>query len=55
MAHHHGASLIMEEHRARKRFGQNFLVDPNIIRKIVRRSTRSPVSSWWRSAPAGRA
>lgn len=25
----------MNEHRARKRFGQNFLVDPNIIRKIV--------------------
>lgn len=25
----------MSEHRARKRFGQNFLVDPNIIRKIV--------------------
>lgn len=25
----------MEEHRARKRFGQNFLVDGNIIRKIV--------------------
>ncbi|MCB1888988.1 MAG: 16S rRNA (adenine(1518)-N(6)/adenine(1519)-N(6))-dimethyltransferase RsmA [Rhodocyclaceae bacterium] len=23
------------EHRARKRFGQNFLTDPNIIRKIV--------------------
>ena len=22
-------------HRARKRFGQNFLSDPNIIRKIV--------------------
>ena len=25
----------MSEHRARKRFGQNFLSDPNIIRKIV--------------------
>jgi 16S rRNA (adenine1518-N6/adenine1519-N6)-dimethyltransferase len=25
----------MEEHRARKRFGQNFLVDGNIIRNIV--------------------
>ena len=25
----------MEQHRARKRFGQNFLVDGNIIRKIV--------------------
>ena len=25
----------MTEHRARKRFGQNFLSDPNIIRKIV--------------------
>lgn len=25
----------MGEHRARKRFGQNFLSDPNIIRKIV--------------------
>lgn len=25
----------MAEHRARKRFGQNFLTDPNIIRKIV--------------------
>lgn len=25
----------MAEHRARKRFGQNFLSDPNIIRKIV--------------------
>jgi 16S rRNA (adenine1518-N6/adenine1519-N6)-dimethyltransferase len=25
----------MSEHRARKRFGQNFLSDPNIIRKII--------------------
>ncbi|HJV27106.1 MAG TPA: 16S rRNA (adenine(1518)-N(6)/adenine(1519)-N(6))-dimethyltransferase RsmA [Aromatoleum sp.] len=25
----------MTEHRARKRFGQNFLSDPNIIRKII--------------------
>ena len=25
----------MSDHRARKRFGQNFLTDPNIIRKIV--------------------
>lgn len=25
----------MEQHRARKRFGQNFLTDPNIIRKII--------------------
>lgn len=25
----------MNGHRARKRFGQNFLSDPNIIRKIV--------------------
>jgi 16S rRNA (adenine1518-N6/adenine1519-N6)-dimethyltransferase len=25
----------MSEHRARKRFGQNFLSDPNIIRRIV--------------------
>ncbi|NMG36962.1 16S rRNA (adenine(1518)-N(6)/adenine(1519)-N(6))-dimethyltransferase RsmA [Azoarcus sp. TTM-91] len=25
----------MEEHRARKRFGQNFLSDPNIIRRII--------------------
>ncbi len=25
----------MNEHRARKRFGQNFLSDPNIIRKII--------------------
>jgi 16S rRNA (adenine1518-N6/adenine1519-N6)-dimethyltransferase len=25
----------MEQHRARKRFGQNFLCDPNIIRKII--------------------
>ncbi len=25
----------MSEHRARKRFGQNFLTDPNIIRKII--------------------
>jgi len=25
----------MSEHRARKRFGQNFLIDPNIIGKIV--------------------
>jgi 16S rRNA (adenine1518-N6/adenine1519-N6)-dimethyltransferase len=25
----------MEAHRARRRFGQNFLADPNIIRKII--------------------
>ena len=25
----------MNDHRARKRFGQNFLTDPNIIRKII--------------------
>lgn len=25
----------MSEHRARRRFGQNFLTDPNIIRKII--------------------
>lgn len=25
----------MSEHRARKRFGQNFLVDPNTIRRII--------------------
>jgi 16S rRNA (adenine1518-N6/adenine1519-N6)-dimethyltransferase len=25
----------LERHRARKRFGQNFLVDPNIVRRIV--------------------
>lgn len=25
----------MTEHRARKRFGQNFLSDPNVIRKII--------------------
>lgn len=26
---------MTEQHRARKRFGQNFLTDPNIIRKII--------------------
>ncbi|NTV11251.1 MAG: 16S rRNA (adenine(1518)-N(6)/adenine(1519)-N(6))-dimethyltransferase RsmA [Zoogloea sp.] len=32
----------MEAHRARKRFGQNFLSDPNIIRKIVDAITPQP-------------
>lgn len=27
--------LETDGHRARKRFGQNFLSDPNIIRKII--------------------
>jgi 16S rRNA (adenine1518-N6/adenine1519-N6)-dimethyltransferase len=30
-----GRPPLMEQHRARKRFGQNFLSDPNIIRKII--------------------
>ncbi len=32
----------MDGHRARKRFGQNFLVDPNFIRKIVEAVAPSP-------------
>lgn len=33
--YHVGKSIALPEHRARKRFGQNFLQDDNIIRRIV--------------------
>ena len=42
------------EHRARKRFGQNFLSDPNIIRKIVDAISPRAATWWWRSAGLGR-
>ena len=29
---------MSDQHLARKRFGQNFLSDPNIIRKIIERA-----------------
>ncbi len=54
-------SAEVQGHRARKRFGQNFLRDPNIIRRIVAaidpkyltpRNIRQEVD-YWTDAPPG--
>jgi hypothetical protein len=45
-------SNVHQGHVARKRFGQNFLVDDGIITASSARSTRSRTTSWSRSARA---
>ena len=42
----------MKQHVARKRFGQNFLVDSGIISDIIRAIDPSGTKPWSRSAPA---
>jgi 16S rRNA A1518/A1519 N6-dimethyltransferase RsmA/KsgA/DIM1 with predicted DNA glycosylase/AP lyase activity len=44
---------MSEPHQARKRFGQNFLSDKNIIYKIIEAiRPRDPATAWSRSARA---
>jgi 16S rRNA A1518/A1519 N6-dimethyltransferase RsmA/KsgA/DIM1 with predicted DNA glycosylase/AP lyase activity len=43
---------MSDQHLARKRFGQNFLSDPNIIRKIIEAIRPCRATAWSRSAPA---
>lgn len=40
------------QHRARKRFGQNFLHDAGVIHRILRAIHAREVSACWRSARA---
>ena len=42
----------MHAHIPRKRFGQHFLHDPGILRKIVQAIAPSPATTSSRSAPA---
>lgn len=40
------------QHRARKRFGQNFLHDAGVIDRILRAINAKPWTACWRSARA---
>jgi 16S rRNA (adenine1518-N6/adenine1519-N6)-dimethyltransferase len=40
------------QHRARKRFGQNFLHDAGVIDRILRSIHAKPTTACWKSARA---
>jgi 16S rRNA (adenine1518-N6/adenine1519-N6)-dimethyltransferase len=37
--------------RPTKKLGQNFVHDPNTVRRIVRAAALTPTTWWWRSGP----
>jgi hypothetical protein len=40
-------------HKARKRFGQNFLLDPLVLQRIVQVINPGLGNGWWKSVQAG--